>query len=104
MRRGAPKVGKLWIVWLVRDSMGDCTMTTLVETPEIALAEDDGRHRLGRPGLAQRRDLVSGGRRRGHRHAASRLRITTEGIAILLAIVSVVVMAVGGWYAAPGAH
>jgi hypothetical protein len=80
-------------------------MTTLVEMPDATLLEDDGRHRLGRPGLAQRRDLVIQNRRRAqHRRGASRLRVTTEGVAILLAIMAMVVLMVGGWYAAPGAH
>jgi hypothetical protein len=80
-------------------------MTTLVETPGATLLEDDGRHRLGRPGLAQRHNLVIRNRRRAqHRRAASRLRVTTEGVAVLLAILSMVVLMVGGWYAAPGAH
>jgi hypothetical protein len=80
-------------------------MTTLAETPGIALLDDDGRHRLGRPGLAQRRDLVVQVRRRArHRRTASRLRMTTQGVAILIAIIALAVMMVGGWYAAPGAH
>jgi len=96
-------------------------MTTLVEKisasaapepAEVTLAEaleqnpeDDGRHRLGRPGLAQRRDLMIQSRRRAqHRRGASRVRVTTEGVAVLLAIMSMVVLMVGGWYVAPGAH
>jgi hypothetical protein len=64
-----------------------------------------GRHRLGRPGLAHRRDLVAARKRRRaqHRRRASRRGVTAEGLSLLVAMIAVVAIAVSGWYAASGA-
>jgi hypothetical protein len=64
-----------------------------------------GRHRLGRPGLAHRRDLVKAGirNRAQHRRARSRRRVTAEGVSLVVAMIAVLVIAVSGWYAASGA-
>ena len=59
-----------------------------------------GRHRLGQPGLAHRRDLVKAGvrARAQHRRARSQRRVTAEGVSLVAAVI-----AVSGWYAASGA-
>src|SRR5262245_3553878 len=82
-----------------------------------------GRHRLGRPGLAHRRDLLRAGvrSRAQHRRAPSqrqvasersrrlvagersRCRVTAEGVSLVVAMIAVLVIAVSGWYAASGA-
>ena len=64
-----------------------------------------GRHRLGQPGLAHRRDLVKAGvrARAQHRRVRSQRRVTAEGVSLVAAVIAVLVIAVSGWYAASGA-
>jgi hypothetical protein len=62
-----------------------------------------GRHRLGRPGLAHRRDLVAPGRRQRAQHRVIRRRVTAERLSVLVATIALVAIAVSGWYAASGA-
>jgi hypothetical protein len=62
-----------------------------------------GRHRLGQPGLAHRRDLVAPGRRQRAQHRVVRRRVTAERLSLLVATIALVAIAVSGWFAASGA-
>jgi hypothetical protein len=63
-----------------------------------------GRHRLGRVGLAHRRDLVGDGPRRAARHRRRKVRrVTAEGISFVAVTVTALAIAVSGWYAFAGA-
>jgi len=63
-----------------------------------------GRHRLGRPGLAHRRDLVPSGRRQRPQHRVIvRRRATAERLSLVVAAIALVAIAVSGWLAASGA-
>jgi hypothetical protein len=63
-----------------------------------------GRHRLGRQGLAHRRDLVGSGPRGAARHRRRKLRrVTAEGVSFAAITITVVAIAVSGWYAFAGA-
>jgi hypothetical protein len=81
-----------------------------------ATSAERGRHRLGRPGLAHRRDLGAAGKRRPARHcrAGGRVvsgqasargngRVTAARLSLMVAMIAVAVVAVSGWYAASGA-
>jgi hypothetical protein len=65
--------------------------------------DNSGRHRLGRPGLAHRRDLVRPGRRQRPQHRLVRRRATAQRLSLLTATIALVTIAVSGWYAASGA-
>jgi hypothetical protein len=67
------------------------------------MATPNGRHRLGRPGLEHRRDLLPEGPRQRARHRRRRRVITAERMSVLVATVTVVAIVVSGWYAASGA-
>ena len=64
-----------------------------------------GRHRLGQPGLAHRRDLVRRdlGAPGRAQHRVIRRRATAERLSLLVATIALVAIAVSGWYAASGA-
>jgi hypothetical protein len=64
----------------------------------------NGRHRLGRNGLEQRRDLINEGPRSSARHRRPKpARVTAEGLSFFAATLAMLAIAVSSWYAFAGA-
>lgn len=76
-------------------------MTIIIDSTAVVM---DGRHRLGRPGLAHRPAGQHHASVQRARHRRDRgTRLTSEGLAVMFALLSLLAMGVSGWYVAPGA-